>query len=322
MQSENKLDWVKESFAIFIDKVRDQDFVSLIIFDDFSEVIYPSTQMNSEKKREQFRSAVDSIQTRGGTNLVAGLEAGYSQVFANYRSDYNNRVLFLTDGVGNSKGILEMAEQYLELGVNVSTIGLGSNFDVNLMIDLAKKGGGSSRFISDKEEMQETFGDELDRMIVPAAKNLKMKLMVPEWINISDTWGYRNEKSGHSVKYSLPTLHNGDYETILTEIQINPNNLLGEQIIATFYVEYDALDGKRKSQGPFEIRAELVNKKFPVNGVSDYTVLQSATMLYIGRAMIEIGELYYNNKNNITELNSLRYEQYNSIPLEEIPEPV
>lgn len=318
MGGNDKLGWVKESFEIFINKVRDIDFVSLISFNSESQVVFSSTRIDSQEKRDQLLKAVMRMIPGGGTNLTAGLQDGYAQVFANYREEYNNRVLFLTDGVGDNTGILNMAENYLGMGINVSTIGVGSNFDVNLMVELAKRGGGSSRFISDRDEMKKTFGDELDRMIVPAARDLKMRLEVPEWITIMDTWGYRNEKSDHNVTYNLPTLHNGDYETILTEIRINPVNMTGTHTIGNFYVEYETLDGQKLEKGPYKIEAELVKTNSPVYGASDYTVLQSSTMLYIARSMIEIGEIYYQNQEKLGMVNDLRYQYWNKLTEEEL----
>ena len=312
MNSGDKLGWVKESFDIFINKVRDIDYVSLIVFSSESEILFPSTQMNNAIKREEFRKTVHAIEAGGGTNLVAGLEDGYGQILANYRSDYNNRVLFLTDGVGENAGIIEMAETYKDMGINVSTIGVGTNFDVDLMIEIAKSGGGSSRFISDREEMKETFGEELDRMIVPAARNLKMKLKVPPWVEILDTWGYRNVQEKHEVNYFLPTLHNGDYETILAEVEISRTEKTGQQEIGSFLLEYETISGEIVEKGPFPIEAEMVEESFPVFGVSDYTVLQSSTMLMIARSMIEIGDLYYQTKGKIDRLNSLRDQIWNS----------
>ena len=308
MQGNEKIDWVKDSFDIFIEKVRDIDYVSLIAFSSDSEVIFPSTRMDSREKRDRFKQAVAGMEPGGGTNLVSGLEDGYTQVLANFRGDYSNRVLFLTDGVGDSTGILDMAASYKEMGINVSTIGVGSDFDVNLMVDLAKAGGGSSRFISDRAEMKETFGDELDRMVVPAARDLKMTLELPEWVTVIDTWGYRNEKETHRISYSLPTLHNGDYETILAQVRINPVGLKGKQILGTFTVDYQTLDGSPGRLGPFELTAELTDEERPVVGYSNYTVLQSSTMLYIAQSMKEIGDIYYRTREKLNRVNNLRNE--------------
>jgi Ca-activated chloride channel family protein len=119
MSAQDKMGWVKDAFNFFIEKVRDIDFVSLVVFDNEAKVIFPSTQMKSRERRLQFKEAVNSIQPGGGTNLIGGLELGYQQVLANFRSEYTNRVLFLTDGVGESGGILDMAETYSEMGVSV-----------------------------------------------------------------------------------------------------------------------------------------------------------------------------------------------------------
>ena len=311
MVSDEKLEWVKESFDIFIQKVRDIDYVSLIVFDNESETVFTSTRMDSQEKRSRFSAAVHSIEAGGGTNLRAGLEDGYTQVMANYRSEYNNRVLFLTDGEGQSEGIIDLAETFYERGINVSTIGVGTNFDVNLMIDLAKAGGGSSRFISDREEMRETFGDELDRMIVPAARNLEIEIEFPEFIELENTWGYRNRETQSGVSYFLPTLHNGDYETILADITIRPNDKTGENTLAKVFVEYDDVQGNHIVLPEITIMSDFIKGPQPVFGISNYTVLKSSTMKLIGERLIEVGQIYYRIKNINDEINSKRYEVFN-----------
>jgi len=56
------------------------------------------------------QQVVLSITPGGGTNLTDGLRLGYKQVMANFRKKHVNRVLFLTDGVGESTGIIDMAQ--------------------------------------------------------------------------------------------------------------------------------------------------------------------------------------------------------------------
>jgi len=51
MADQDKMEWVKESFEIFIGKVRDKDFVSLVVFDNGARVVFPSTQMRGEEVR-------------------------------------------------------------------------------------------------------------------------------------------------------------------------------------------------------------------------------------------------------------------------------
>ncbi len=306
MSAQDKMEWVKKAFEIFIEKVRDIDFVSLVVFDNQARVIFPSTQMKSRDQRLRFREAVLAIEPGGGTNLTAGLELGYQQCLANFRTEYANRVLFLTDGVGESAGILEMAERYKELGVNVSTIGVGRDFDLELMNNLALRGGGSSRFISDREEMEETFGSELDRMIVPVARELDMALEFLTDVEILGTWGYENNVQGMRIDYHQDTLHHRDYETILVQFRFPRQEQTGKKELLRFSVSYRDLNDMRHEQGPYSLSVEVVESDHPVSGFSDAMVLRSGTMLHFAQSMKIVGELYYSCKTEIDQVNELR----------------
>lgn len=439
MGEQDKMDWVKESFDIFIDRVRDKDFVSLVVYDDEAEVVFPSLQINSPQKRERFKQAVHSIVPAGGDNMEDGLMLGYQQVQANYRKEYVNRVLLLSDGTemsarlkreaaksgdvrvsliwnnrndldihvispsgeeiyyghkrsrdggeldvdmnvrgetikpveniywtkggaplgrykvfvrnfryherrreattfqvelwvndevthykgsiygkgmssdsvvclfdykgsGYTKvtkiGIMQMAEHFKEVGINVSTIGVGLDFNLDLMRNLAIKGGGSSRFISNREQMEKTFGSELDRMVVPEAHDVEMRLQFLRDIEILNTWGYDHRIEGNTIYYYLPTMHHRDYETILAQIWIPPQGSAGRRNLARFFVKYTDTRGKKHYLGPYYIRASFVDVESPVAGFSDAMVLRSGTMLRFAQALKEIGELYYAHQIN------------------------
>lgn len=305
MEWEEKMDWVKESFDIFIERVREIDYISLVVFDDMATVLFPSTQMNSEARRMQFKNVVHQIQPGGGTNLVAGLELGYVQVVSNFRREYTNRVLFLTDGVGESEGILDMAQGYKEMAVNVSTIGVGQDFDLDLMVELAKAGG-SSRFISDREEMAETFGSELDRMVVAAARDLQMRLDFPEGVHPLRTWGYKNRIEGRTIHYAQDTLHNGDYETILAEVMIPEGLPAGEFELAQFSMTYRSLEGTTEKPEPLMLSVNVVEDEFPTVGFSNSTVLKSSSMLDFATGLINIGNIYYGIQEDYNILNEMK----------------
>ncbi len=446
MADTDKMEWVKDAFDIFINQVRDIDFVSLVVFDDEARVLFPSTQMKSAERRRRFRAAVQAIEPSGGSNLAAGLELGYQQVLANFRKEYTNRVLFLSDGTEMSarlagagaksgdvrvslmwnnlndldlhvvapsgeeifyghkrsrcrgeldvdmnaggrtsmtpveniywpKGgapqgryrvyvqnyayhggffgttefavevftrgevsqysgavsgtgprsdvtvcefdfgdpearqrevvsLEQLAERYKALGITVSTIGVGLGFDLELMTAISRSGGGSSRFISDRKEMEETFGSDLDRMVVSAAKDLQMELEFLQQVEVLGTWGYNNRVEGSRIHYSQDTLHNRDYETILVHYRLAPTGQLGRQDLARFTLDYTGLDGARQRIGPLTVSAELVGTASPVAGFSNGMVLKSGTMLHFAQSLIRIGELYYSCQEELNRINA------------------
>lgn len=309
MAEANKLDWVKKAFDVFIRSVRDTDFVSLVIFDTTAQAIFPSTRMSTQERRAMFRSVVQSIRPGGSTNVPAGMDLGYEEVMKNFRKDYTNRVLLLTDGlsnVGSTQAMLEQADSYRALGVNVSTIGVGTGFDPKLMEELARRGGGSSRFIADMKEMENIFGGDLDRMAVPAARDLRMTLEFLMPVEILNTWGYDNSVKGRTVSYALPTLHHRDYETILAEVRIQPTEKRGRTELARFTLSYKDVSGAEHRAGPFTVTVELVGAESPVTGYSDGMVVRSGSMLRFARALKSIGEVYYAGGKELDKVNALR----------------
>ncbi len=309
MNEQDKMDWVKEAFDIFIARVRATDFVSLVVFDDEAKVLFPSTQMKSVEDLIKFKDAVYSIIPGGGDNLEAGLVLGYQQVQANFRKYYTNRILLLSDGAeypgvaASAKksvtAILEMVKSFNEKHINLSTIGFGDNYNLELMIKLADTGGGSSRFISGREDMEKTFGSDFERTFVPAARNLNMKLEFLQDVEILETWGYNNRVDGNMVYYFLDTLHRGDYETILVRMRMPPQEMPGStqrRTLARFSLSYSDLKCKKHDQGPYYLKANFVDIESPVTGFSDGMVLQSGTMLHYAQSLKKIGELYYTKR--------------------------
>jgi len=129
-------------------------------------------------------------------------------------------VLLLTNGVDNvsrknRRDFLDLSIRYREEGINISTMSLGAEADINLMVDVAVEGGGSSHFMSNWAVMEQTFGSELDRLIFKAARNLQMELALSYGVRLNQTWGYSNRISRNSIHYSIGSIHNGDYETIV-----------------------------------------------------------------------------------------------------------
>jgi len=161
------------------------------------------------------------------------------------------------------------------------------------MRNLADKGGGSSRFISGREEMEKTFGSELDRMIVPEARDVDIEIELLQGAQVQDTWGYDHVISGNTVRYHLSTLHHRDYETILASIWIPQQSSAGARELARISLAYLDTAGQRHIMGPYSMRVSFVDMESPVSGFSDGMVLHSGTMLHFAQALKDIGELYY-----------------------------
>ena len=293
MEGEAKMEWVWDSFDIFIETVRETDFVSVVRFDSTAEVLFPSTRMENFETRKKVQDIVRSIQPAGGTNLYAGLELGYQQVMMNFRKEYVNRVLFLTDGQGGSEGMLETAAAYRDMGINVSTIGLGTGFNGELLRSVAKTGGGTSRFVSDRERMLEIFGTGLSRMIVPVVSDLELELELPGESRITGVWAYDYKTEMNKVLCSYPNLHVGDYETIIIQADLPPLPETNTFTALRVTGRYTDSSGNQREMPDKSLNLEISEEGGTTDGFSDAVVLRSGTALRFAEALKEIGRLYY-----------------------------
>jgi Ca-activated chloride channel family protein len=119
MNEEDKIAWVKESMAVFMNKIRDADSLALVSFNETARVLFESTRMDSPEKRRRFLDVVNALKPQGGTDLEAGLKAGYEQVLANYRAGSVNRVLFFSDGTEFSGRLARAGAQSGDIRVSL-----------------------------------------------------------------------------------------------------------------------------------------------------------------------------------------------------------
>jgi Mg-chelatase subunit ChlD len=317
MSDYDKMDWVKDSFRVFADQVREQDFISLVVFDTSAKVLIPSRRIRNYQDKQEFISTVNRIVAGGGTNVYDGMALGYTQAAANFSREYINRVICLTDGEHNSGGmktqdILNLAERYNRQDINISTIALGASADISLMVDTAIKGGGSSRFISDHATMVKTFGSELDRLLVPAARMLKMDLALSGGVVLKETWGYEHKVSGNIVHYTLDTIHNGDYETLVAEVQINPREPAA-MTLGTFTLEYLDPSKAVKRMGPYPIVLDA--SAIQHNGsINDPRIKESEGYIVLGRGLQDLGRRAQTINTMQREYNTLRNRTVSAPP--------
>jgi Ca-activated chloride channel family protein len=111
MNEQDKIAWVRESAAIFINKVRPVDSLALVSFNETARVDFASTRMDSAEKRQRFLNAVNDLRPMGTSDLEKGLTAGYQQALVNFREGSVNRVLFFSDGTEFSARLTQAGAQ-------------------------------------------------------------------------------------------------------------------------------------------------------------------------------------------------------------------
>jgi len=224
MQSNNKLEKVKKALLKFIKGLRPEDYISIITYESEAKVVLPSQKV---KEIGTLENTIESIVAAGSTNLYDGLILGYKEVKKQFNPSLTNKVILLTDGIAN-EGITDTEEivkdsyAYNKEGIDVSTIGVGSDLNYSLLQQLANKGKGANHFIGDhKEDIIKVFDTELESILSAIGKQVYLEIEVPNDIKVNQIYGYEPEYRKNQIKIPLKNISNGLTQVVLLELSLS-----------------------------------------------------------------------------------------------------
>ena len=112
-----------------------------------------------------------------------------------------------TVGITSYEKIEGLAAAWSEQGYGLTTIGLGNDFDVELMRTLAEVGSGSFYYIEDYAAVEEVFEEEVQAFIVPLAEHVTIDATVFEGYDLRNVYGTKQaEVFGNHGHVEIPIL--------------------------------------------------------------------------------------------------------------------
>jgi Ca-activated chloride channel family protein len=176
MSSDNRMVFVKEGIRQMIDELDPEDRVALV---SYSTAATLRADLG-EYSGEELQGIVAGLNPEGGTNIYEGLAMGMQIAAENLDVERQTRVLLLSDGnitVGRPPAeVIDMADDYVADGIGLTTIGVGDEFNVELMRGLAERGAGNFYYVEDAEAVTEVFTEELNYFAVPIALGLDVEV--------------------------------------------------------------------------------------------------------------------------------------------------
>ena len=179
MDEPNKLPLVKKSLKALVERLRDNDKISLVTYSGETEVVLNPTSGN---QKDKIIKAIDRLGAGGGTAGGEGLKLAYDMAKDGYIKGGVNRILMMTDGdfnvgVSDVDDLKKMVEKQRDGGVTLSTIGFGSdNLNDEMMEKIADVGNGNYSYIDSEKESQKVLDDEMRSTLLTVAKDVKAQI--------------------------------------------------------------------------------------------------------------------------------------------------
>lgn len=146
-----------------IDQLSAADSVSVVTFSSSVEVHATAVPGDNQALLHEL---VESVRVSGQTDLQAGWLTGAHEVAAHFCQGALNRVVLLSDGKAN-RGVTDLAQitghvaSLVRTGVSTTTVGVGEDFNEELLEAMAEAGDGNYHFAPDSEELPALFAAEL-----------------------------------------------------------------------------------------------------------------------------------------------------------------
>ena len=152
MKGQN-IEMVKAATIHLIRSLRQQDILSVIVFNDRAEVLIPASL---QYERHRMERKIHTFFPSGGTEIFQGLQAGVDEVRKNFSTERVNHIILLTDGqtYGDEEETLALAEEAANLGIGISGLGIGEDWNDEFLDNIAAKTGSSSGYIAEPQEIQ------------------------------------------------------------------------------------------------------------------------------------------------------------------------
>lgn len=196
MSDPNKLPLLKASFKMLVNELREQDYVSIVVYAGAAGLVLEPTSGANKKK---IFVAIDNLEAGGSTAGGAGITLAYKVAQRNFKKGGNNRVILATDGdfnVGESdnKSMEELIEEKREDGVFLTVLGYGmGNYKDSKMEILADKGNGNYAYIDNMMEARKVLVNEFGGTLFTIAKDVKLQVEFnPAKVKAYRLIGYEN----------------------------------------------------------------------------------------------------------------------------------
>lgn len=191
MAEQGKLRYTLDAARVVVENLSDQDYVSIVAYNDRTTVLSPSGRAVN---RKFLAHRLDEVTAEGWTDLSAGLLEGIAQIARTSAAGQSRHVLLLTDGLANrgvidQAGLRRIAAAAQTQGIEVSTFGCGTEFDGKLLKAVAESGAGRYTYVRTAEQIPTAFLEELHGFLQVVAQNVRLDLTLGPGAELGHVYG-------------------------------------------------------------------------------------------------------------------------------------
>lgn len=281
MAGNRKLAFAREAATYAVQQLLSTDRVGVTIFDDEVQTIVQNTLAEDKPRIVEL---IQHVQPGGSTALHAGWTEGGKQVGGHPLPGGLNRVLLLSDGLANvgesnpdviATDVKKLAVQ----GVSTTTMGVGDDYNEDLMEAMARSGDGNYYFIDSPKQLPDFFQTELRGLMATVGNTVSLGLEPQDGVAVEEVLNELDLLPTGRLK--LPNLIAGMPVLVVVRLRMPP--VSGERELCRFRLAWN----DPKSRERKKLRTGLVLPDVPLatwqSIAANSEVEERATLLIVAR---------------------------------------
>lgn len=247
--SGDRIEKARDAAIMAVNMLDESDTLSVVAYDSNVEVIVPATRVRDKQKLiEQIRQ---NIRPRGMTALFAGVSKGVEQVDRHLDREQVNRIILLSDGQANIgptsvSELAGLARIAAKKGVAITTIGIGRDYNEDLMTAIAGYSDGNHSFVEKTADLEKAFIKEFDDVMSVVAQDVEVIIKVAGEVTPVRLLGRDGEIRGDTVTVKLNQLYSNQEKYVLLEVIPAKGVRRESKPLAEVRVSYDNLASNSK----------------------------------------------------------------------------
>jgi Ca-activated chloride channel family protein len=215
-----KIEYARQAACYAVDQLLATDRVSVTIYDDLVETLVPSTPATD---KISITRQIERIQSRNSTDLHAGWVQGGVQVSQHLNPEHLNRVILLSDGLANQgqtnpKAIASDVQGLARRGVSTTTMGVGDDYNEDLLEAMASSGDGNYYYIESPEQLPDIFQMELQGLMATIGRRVTLGIEPQGGVEVADV--LNDLEVTRKGRFRLPNLVIGNPFVVVVRLKV------------------------------------------------------------------------------------------------------
>jgi Ca-activated chloride channel homolog len=239
----DKIEKARDAAIAALRKLGERDYFSLVIYDHEVETLVPAQRAENA---EWIEGRIRSITARGNTALYGGVSQGASEIRKHLGDGFVSRLILLSDGLANvgpssPEELGRLGTSLRKENIAVTTIGMGTDYNEDLMARLARESDGNTYFVENSSDLARIFSAELGDVLSVVAKEVKITIECTGDVKPLRVIGRDGRIDGTRIELGMNQLYGGQEKYVLVEVEVPPTAEGKKRQVATARCEYQNL---------------------------------------------------------------------------------